>query len=311
MDQITRESALPYIELAPNTTKRFVCKICGGKTVRTKDKNILLDHIVQHLRDQYLLRPIAIAPQPANSTSPTLEFDEGDYNQMNNSSRRSYECFNEGCGRRFNSPSELNRHENTHTSTAATLNALKSFLIDEDEGLFLVRSTYKGQDFKVHVNIKSGTCENRDCLTSVADGSSLICRHIRSARSGNYANCELFNLSEELIENSNFSSEKKVSLRSIQEEAEIDLKPLIAEQSDDRTKIRHFSVFVTKSERAYVKMASSLRVITWKCGFCSNEISNNCVHVHAAMIIVGNDAQFDSSSADDLIRDQILKKYAE
>ena len=309
MNQITPEDAEAFVALAPRSRSKLVCTICNEYSRPTNEKRRLIMHIMKHLQDQQISnRDLAMAPIAVPS-SPALEVDEEDFNEMNTSSRRLYECIHEGCGRRFNSTSELNRHERTHLAANRAWH-LKSFLLDEEEGLFFVRTTTKGQDFKVHVNIKSGTCDNKDCLTSKEDGSTLICRHIRSARSGNYSNCDFFNLTDELIENSHFSMEKKFSLRSLQDEADSNLKPMLAEQSDEKTNARHFSVFVTISERAYVKLTSPGNVTAWKCSYCSKELNSNCVHIHAAMIIVGNDVQYESTPLNSTIQEDVLKKYA-
>ena len=51
-----------------------------------------------------------------------------------------FQCIFDGCTSLFRTTSEL-------------IMNLKSSLIDEEEGIYFVRSTLKGQDFKVHVNL--------------------------------------------------------------------------------------------------------------------------------------------------------------
>ena len=209
--------------------------------------------------------------------------------------------------------SELNnRHEKTHQTVDHSSLFLKSSLIDEEEGICFVRSTLKGQDFKVHVNVKSGECSNSECnLINIIDDSLLICRHVRSARLGRFNVCEFFKMTEELIENSRFSLDKKNALKLIQEAADSDLKPLIAEFSESKDSSRHFSVFATRTERAYVKLVVSSRSVAhsenWNCDTCPREMNSNCVHIHAAMCIAHSESR---ANVSDSSSDEMIGKYS-
>jgi len=229
------QNAERFIKLAPRSRSRYICTICNEYTRPTNEKSRLLEHIRIHLRDFHLNRitPTLLAAQtaPNNANNSYLEAEEIDFATIGGR-KKMFQCILDGCTCLFRSTSELNRHEKTHQTVDHFPLFLKSSLIDEEEGICFVRSTLKGQDFKVHVNVKSGECSNSECNLINIDDSLLICRHVRSARLGRFTECEFFKMTEELIENSRFSLDKKNALKLIQEAADSDLKPLIAEFSE-------------------------------------------------------------------------------
>lgn len=117
-------------------------------------------------------------------------------------------------------------------------------------------------------------------------------------------------MTEELIENSRFSLDKKNALKLIQEAADSDLKPLMAELSESKDSSRHFSVFATKTDRAYVKLVISSRTVAhsenWKCDTCPREMNTNCVHIHAAMCIAHSES---GAIVSDAVSDGIDRNY--
>lgn len=163
--------------------------------------------------------------------------------------------------------------------------------IDEEEGIYFVRSTWKGQDFKVHVNIKTGSCSNTECNLVGFEDSVIVCRHVRSSRAGNLVDCNFYNLSDEQIEQTRFSVEKKNALKNIQEAADEDQKPLISEWSESKDTSRHFSVYSSKSDRVYLKVMITPNSSNWKCDTCSKETTSNCVQIYAAMCVAQRDSE--------------------
>ena len=140
----------------------------------------------------------------------------------------------------------------------------------------------------------------------------MICRHIRSARSGNYSDCEFFNLTEEMVESTKFSEQILNNLRRLQDEADFNLKPFIAESSESKHKSRHFSVYESKTERAYVKLTIDGDRNCWKCSFCSKEVSTNCLHIHACMIACRSVLEYvPNPDLGEENASNILKKYAQ
>ena len=309
----SNQNAERFIKLAPRSRTKYICTICNEYTRPTKEKLRILEHIKIHLRDRDLNRisPTLLAAQiaPNNENILYLEAEESDFPAIG-SRQKMFQCIFDGCTSLFRTTSELNRHEKTHQTVEHSSLFLKSSLIDEEEGICFVRSTLKGQDFKVHVNVKHGECSNSECNMIRIDDSLLICRHVRSARSGRFTECEFFKLTEELIENSRFSLDKKNALKLMQEAADSDLKPLIAELSESKDSSRHFSVFATKTERAYVKLIISSRSVAhsenWKCDACPKDMNTNCVHIHAVMCIAHSDSRANFSDA---APDEMIEKY--
>ena len=288
--------AIKYVVKHPQSRKHITCQICGYGKWDKSHKKRAIEHIIKyHLNPfskektdpVYPTTPVPIAPAvPISYHAAVLEANEETFLSLINPSapNRQLECFYEGCGKTFFSTSELNRHERTHSARSSM--TLKSCVVDEDGDFYLVRVTGKGQDFKVHVRLNPPLCSNRACNSFRDDGSQLICRHIRSAMSSEKSECEYYTLNDDMFEGLPFSDEVVADLKLLQEEAEFCLRPFIAESSETKATSRHFSVFVSESERAYVRMTvTNGDRHNWKCDFCPKEIGGNCVHVHACMVV--------------------------
>lgn len=214
-----------------------------------------------------------------------------DFDDIPGPRKRNYECTIEGCSKTFQFISSAKRHESTHSAASIQGCILKNTLVDAAEQIYLVRKTSRGSDYMVHVNLKEGSCRNSDCIASASINPNeiLICRHARSAQSNDSSACDFHSITTELIESSTLSQTAKVAIVDLKNASEEELKPLIAEFSEDKTKFRNFSVYSTNSERAYVKCYFTDRNgqlnQAWSCDICSDNLKSNCVHIHCAMII--------------------------
>ena len=185
------------------SSDHYHCPECDA--VRT-DKSAFIKHMNRHLQSVSFssaspvapVAPPVVAPKPTPSeefdTADNVEItkiieitgeDDSDSEDRNFRNRkRRYECVIESCGKTYEYPSLLSRHEVSHSSTSINANMLKSALVDVEDQIYLVRVTVKGSDYKVHVNLRTETCRSRDCLRSDSNNETLICRHVRAPQIG-------------------------------------------------------------------------------------------------------------------------------
>lgn len=289
----------------------YHCPECGViKHSNTSMKN----HLITHSKLE-IAAPVAPVAPPVVAPKPTIDIDltnsvgsqndvvvdtipifeisdekDVDYdNYVPEIRKRRFICTVESCQMTTEYRSQMTRHERTHTTDSINCNILKSAVVDATEQIYLVRSAVKGSDFKVHVNLRNETCRSRECIRSASNSEKLICRHVRSAQLSSSSVCEFHCITVDMVDASNLSQDKKHAVTELIMSAEEEQKPLIAEFSEDRRKIRNFSVYSSNSKRAYVRSFFNERngqqCQAWTCDICSDISRSNCVHIYCAMII--------------------------
>lgn len=258
--------------------------------MKSQDGDMLKHHFKDVHGIQHSCPPIVAASADLTRASHHI-IDSLDSNLEDFDSERTlYECIIDDCGFTCPSSQELRAHERTHNQMVKINSSLKYSVIDPDEGIYFVRTTSRGNDFKVHVNLSKRTCSNGSCFND----RTLICRHMRSLNVADNA-VEAVNhvIEEDEFEAQNddgidgnslhvkrvIAESKRTQILALQDAANVDCKPFVIECSECPSSVRNFSVFSSNSERAYVKVIFSGREAgnrsTWNCDICPDK----CIHI--------------------------------
>ena len=211
-----------------------LCK-CDSATSRGYPKHVhcsLCDFVVQsnefvcmkaHYDVAHAVKRIepAIICQPLDPITASAAIENETVNSLNHvidntEDRRdvSYQCMVETCSFICADSQILRAHERTHGALEKAESSLKFVTIDPDEGIFFVRTTTRGNDYKVHVNMNRKLCSSTQCF----NGNTLICRHIRSLSVARNAVEGIHHSIDDDLDDSSASNSRSIIKRMISEE---------------------------------------------------------------------------------------------